>query len=61
MADSYVCKRCGMTGTKKEIGYKIIDVHDDKVVFKGQFCDKCIEEFLGRPHENEEVNNQTIK
>ena len=23
MADTYVCKRCGATGTKKEIPYKI--------------------------------------
>ena len=49
MADSYVCKRCGTTGTNKEIPYKIIDTSGDRVVFKGQICEKCFEGFFARP------------
>ena len=49
MADSYVCKRCGATGTNKEIPYKIIDTSGDRVVFKGQICEKCFEGFFARP------------
>ena len=61
MADSYVCKRCGATGTKKDIPYKIIDNRDDRIVFKGDICDKCFNEFFGRPPKTEDTNNTATK
>lgn len=59
MADIYTCKRCGITGTKKEIPYKIIDNRDDRIVFKGQICDKCFDEFFGRPLNTKDTNEST--
>lgn len=59
MADFYTCKRCGITGTKKEIPYKIIDNRDDRIVFKGQICDKCFDEFFGRPPNTKDTNEST--
>ena len=61
MADTYVCKQCGATGTKKEIPYKIIDNRDDRIVFKGQICNKCFDEFFGRPPSTESKDEQPKK
>ena len=61
MADTYVCKRCGAMGTKKEIPYKIIDNRDDRIVFKGQICDKCFDEFFKWPQNTESKNEQSNK
>ena len=59
MANDYVCKRCGATGTDKEIPYKIIDISGDRVVFKGQICEKCFEEFFARPPSTNSTNKET--
>lgn len=59
MADTYVCKRCGRTGVKNEIPYKIIDTRNDKIVFKGQLCDECFDKFFGRPPKTEDTNEKT--
>ena len=59
MADSYVCKRCGATGTNKEIPYKMIDISGDRVVFKGQLCEKCFAEIFARSPMTNDINKET--
>ena len=47
MDNNYICMRCKVTGTKKDIPYRIIDNRDEKIRFKGQLCNKCFDEIFG--------------
>lgn len=56
--EGYVCKKCGKTGTKKDVPYRIIDNRDDRIVFKGQLCDDCFKKIFDSPHLDEQTKKK---
>ena len=54
----YVCKKCGVTGARKDIPYKIIWSPDDITKFKGMLCEKCFNQIFDNTPKIEEIKKE---
>ena len=55
MEDKSVCSKCGMSGAKTFIPYKVIYDNGELIKFKKQLCERCFEELF---ETKEEKNNE---